>query len=65
MSILFHPGKPFLPPYPTKRKELFEDCMTVQREVNVLRDCETFLYSFRLAAKIMMDVMTEGKIKEI
>ena len=39
--------------------------MTAQREVNVLTDCETFIYSFRLASKTMIDVMTEGKIKEI
>ena len=39
-----------------KQKEMFEDYMTAQREVNVLTDCETFIYSFRLAAKIMIDV---------
>ena len=30
-----------------KQKELFEDYMTAQREVNVLTDCETFIYAFR------------------
>ena len=39
--------------------------MTAQREVNVLTDCETFIYAFRLAAKIMIDVLTEGQIREI
>ena len=48
-----------------KQKELFEDYMTAQREVNVLTDCETFIYSFRLAVKIMIDVLTDGQIKEI
>ena len=48
-----------------KQKELFTDYMTAQREVNVLTDCETCIYSFRPASKIMIDVMTEGKIKEI
>ncbi len=28
-----------------KQKEMFEDYMTAQREVNVLADCETFLYT--------------------
>ena len=28
-----------------KQKETFEDYMTAQREVNVLTDCETFLYT--------------------
>ena len=48
-----------------EQKEMFEDYMTAQREVNVLTDCETFIYAFRLAAKIIIDVLTEGKMKEI
>ena len=48
-----------------EQKELFEDYMTAQREVNVLTDCETFLYAFRLAAKIMIDILTDGAMKEI
>jgi len=39
--------------------------MTAQREVNVLIDCETFIYAFRLAAKIMIDILTDGAMKEI
>ena len=37
-----------------KQKENFENYMAARREVNVLTDCETFIYSFRLAAKIMI-----------
>ena len=48
-----------------KQKKMFENYMTAQREVNVLTDCETFIYSFRLAAKIMIDVLTEGQMREI
>ena len=48
-----------------KQKEQFEAYMTAQREVNMLTDCETFIYAFRLGAKIMMDVLTEEKMKEI
>lgn len=48
-----------------KQKEQFEDYMTAQREVNVLTDCETFCYAFKLGAKVMMDVLTDGKMKEI
>ena len=48
-----------------KQKEMFEDYMTAQREVSVLTDCETFIYSFRLAAKIMVDVLTDGTMKRI
>jgi hypothetical protein len=48
-----------------EQKGMFEDYMTAQREINVLTDCETFIYAFRLAAKIIIDVLTEGKMKEI
>jgi hypothetical protein len=48
-----------------KQREQFEAYMTAQHEVNVLTDCETFIYAFRLGAKIMIDVLTDGKMKEI
>lgn len=48
-----------------KQKALFEDYMTAQREVNVLTDCETFCYAFKLGAKIMLDVLTDGQMREI
>ena len=48
-----------------EQKELFEDYMTAQREVNVLTDCETFCMAFKLGAKIMMDVLTDGQMREI
>jgi len=31
----------------------------------VLTDCETFIYAFRLSARIMIDVLIEGQMKEI
>ena len=48
-----------------RQKELFEDYMTAQREVNVLTDCETFCMAFKLGAKIMLDVLTESRMREI
>ena len=47
-----------------KQKEMFEDYMIAQREINVLTDCETFTYAFRLAAKIMIDVLTASQMRE-
>ena len=48
-----------------EQKVLFEDYITAQREVNVLTDCETFCMSFKLGAKIMLDVLTDSPMKEI
>ena len=48
-----------------EQKELFEEYMTAQREVNVLTDCETFCLAFKLGAKIMLDVLTDGQMREI
>ena len=47
-----------------KQKEMFEDYMTAQREVNVLMVCETFIYAFRLAAKIVIYVLTAGQMRK-
>ena len=46
-------------------KKLFEDFMDTQREVTVLTDYETFCYAFKLGAKIILDVLTDGQMKEI
>jgi predicted aldo/keto reductase-like oxidoreductase len=46
-------------------KKLFENFMDAQREVTVLTDCETFCYAFKLGAKIMLDVLTDGQMREI
>jgi hypothetical protein len=48
-----------------EQKELFEAFSDVQREVAVLTDAETFIYGFRTGAKIMLDVLTDGEMKEI
>ena len=48
-----------------EQKEFFEDYMTAHREVNILTDCETFCYGFKVGAKIMLDVLTEGQMREI
>ena len=48
-----------------KEKKLFEDYMDAQREVTVLTDCETSCYAFKLGAKIMLDVLTDGQMREI
>ena len=48
-----------------EQKEFFENYRDAQREINVLTDCETFICGFKLGTKIMMDVLTDGKMKEI
>ena len=48
-----------------EQKEFFEDYMTAQREINILTDFETFCYGFKIGAKIIVDVLTEGKMREI
>ena len=36
----------------------------IENEVRIT-DIETFTYAFKLGAKIMIDVLTEGQMKEI
>ena len=48
-----------------EQKELFEDYMTAQREVNILTDCDTYCLAFKTGAKIMLDVLMDGQMREI
>ena len=48
-----------------EQKTLFTEFMDAQRELSILTDAETFTDSFRLGAKIMMDVLVDGEINEI
>lgn len=48
-----------------EQKELFEDYMTAQREVNILTDCDTYCLAFKTGAKIMLDILTDGQMREI
>ena len=48
-----------------EQKKLFNAYIDAQREVSILTDIETYIYSFRLGAKIMMDVLMDGEINEI
>lgn len=65
MGEVVHAGDALTDGLTEELKELFEDYMTAQREVNVLTDCETFRMAFKLGAKIMLDVLTDGQMREI
>lgn len=55
----------FRPTLTEEQRKLFEALLDAQRELNILTDAETFIYSFRLGAKIMMDVLVDSSINEI
>ena len=50
-----------------KRLEVnfWENGLDAQRELNILTDCETFIYAFKLGAKLMLDVLENGEMREI
>ena len=48
-----------------EQNKLFEAYMDAQREINILTDCETFIYAFKLGAKLMLDVLGNGEMREI
>ena len=39
--------------------------MDAQREVDILTDCETFICAFKLGAKLMLDILEDGGMREI
>ena len=48
-----------------EQRKLFDAYTEAQREVSILTDAETFIYSFRLGAKIALDVLENGEMSEI
>lgn len=48
-----------------EQRKLFEEYVDDQREVSVIADCASFIDGFKLGAKIMLDVLTEGEMKEL
>ena len=48
-----------------EQKKLFDAYMEAQREVSILTDAETFISSFKLGAKIALDVLQNGEMDEI
>ena len=63
LDDLVKAGDALTDPLTEKQREMFEEYMTAQWEVNILTDCETFCYGFMLGAKMMMDVLTEGQMR--
>ena len=55
----------FRPTLTEEQKKLFEALLDAQRELSILTDAETFIYSFRIGAKIMLDVLEDGPMNEI
>ena len=48
-----------------EQNKLFAEYVDDQLEVSVIAGCSSFVDGFRLGAKIMLDVLTEGEIKEV
>lgn len=48
-----------------EQKSLLDDYRNAQQELIVITDCETFIRGFQTGAKIMLDVLTEGEVKEL
>lgn len=48
-----------------EQKSLLNDYRDAQQELMVITDCETFIRGFQIGAKIMLDALTEGEVKEL
>ena len=48
-----------------EQKSLLDDYRDAQQDLMVITDCETFVRGFQIGAKIMLDVLTEGEVKEL
>ena len=47
-----------------EQKSLLDEYRNAQQDLMVITDCETLICGFQIGAKIMLDVLTEGEVKE-
>lgn len=55
----------FRPTLTEEQKKLFENLLDARRKISILTDAETFIYVYRLPARIMIDVLIDGQMREI
>ena len=48
-----------------EQNKLFEEYRDNQLEVSIIADCASFIDGFKLGAKIMLDVLTEGEMNDV
>ena len=48
-----------------EQKSLLDEYRNAQQDLMVITDCETFIRGFQIGAKIMLDALTEGEVKEL
>ncbi len=65
MQRLANCGEKLMAILDDEQRKLFEEYVDEQREVSVISDCASFIDGFKLGAKIMLDVLTEGEMKEL
>ena len=58
-------GEKLLGVLDVEQRKLLERYTDDQREVSVIADCAAFISGFKLGAKIMLDVLTEGEMNEL
>jgi len=58
-------GEKLLGSLDDEQRKLFEGYTDDQREISVIADCASFIDGFKLGAKVMLDVLTEGEMKEL
>ena len=48
-----------------EQNKLFSEYVDDQLEVSIIADCASFIDGFKLGAKIMLDILTEGEMKDV
>ena len=65
MQRLANCGEEMIANLSDEQNKLFEEYRDIQLEVSIIADCASFIDGFKLGAKIMLDVLTEGEMKDV
>ena len=65
MQKLANCGEKLLVVLSEKERKLFSEYVDNQLEVSIIADCASFIDGFKLGARIMLDVLTDGEMKDV
>ena len=65
MQKLANCGEKLMSVLNEEQNKLFSEYVDNQLEVSIIADCASFIDGFKLGAKIMLDVLTDGEMKDV
>ena len=65
MQKLANCGEKLMSVLNEEQRKMFSEYVDDQLEVSIIADCASFIDGFKLGARIILDVLTDGEMKDV